>query len=207
MKSLAEKIKAWYRNLPEKKKYIEFITAVLSVPVLLTVIILNLNNLNLQKNSTQKTTDEKITPIQVIITDEKQDKKNFPSFSPSPSSYPSPTITPTPTQTSCIKEVGPVSILSPLENEVVTENPVCITVSTQANYCPVVLSYSLNDNNWSDYSDKDICLYGLSNGNKVVQVKIKSNSSDDVITLQRSFVYKSSDEVTITPSPTPSLSP
>ena len=47
-----EKFKKWlkkalfsYRALPDKKQYVEFFTALLTVPMLLTVIILNFNNL------------------------------------------------------------------------------------------------------------------------------------------------------------------
>jgi len=202
MKDLVDKIKLWYKNLPEKKKYIEFFSALLSIPVLMTVIILNLNNLNQQKNSTQKTTTEKITPIQIVITGGGKpiDEKKVPDIFTSPS----PTITPSPTSASCIKEVGSVSILSPRENEVITEDSVCITISTQSGYCPVVSSYRLDSGDWSDYTDKNICLHSLSNGTRVVQVKIKSNSSDDIVTLQRSFIYKGNEEITITPSPTPS---
>ena len=43
--TVLEKIKKWYRNLPDKKRYLEFITALLTIPVLLTVLWSNLNNL------------------------------------------------------------------------------------------------------------------------------------------------------------------
>jgi len=185
MKNIFNKIAGWYRKLPEKKHYVEFITAVLSVPVMLTVIILNLNNLNQQKNSTQKqTTNEKVVPIQVVITGgEKQTEKNE-----------NPTNTPSPT--SCIKEVGTVSILSPRENEVVVKDPVCITISTESNYCSVTWAYRLNDGDWSDFTDKNICLHNLSNGNKTIQLKIKSTASSDETTLQRSFIYQGNNEPT-----------
>jgi len=185
MKKILNKITEWYKKLPEKKHYVEFITAVLSVPVMLTVIILNLNNLNQQRNSTQKqTTNEKVVPIQVVITGgEKQTEKNE-----NPANTPSPT--------SCIKEVGPVSILSPRENEVVTKDPVCVTVATQSSYCSVTWSYRLDNNSWSDFTDKNVCLHNLSNGNKTIQLKIKSTASSDETTLQRSFIYQGNTEPT-----------
>lgn len=201
MKNIIDKIKAWYRKLPEKKHYVEFITAILSVPVMITVIILNLNNLTQQKNINQKlTTDEKITPIQVIINgSDSQNEKNEPKVTLSqPSGIPS--VTPT----KCIGELGPVSILSPRENEVVTKDPVCITISTGSGYCSVIWSYSLNGGDWSVFSDKNICLHNLDNGNITLQLKIKSTSSEDEITLQRSFIYQGNIEPTSSPSATSS---
>lgn len=174
----------------------EFITAILSVPVMITVIILNLNNLSQQKNANQKQTSEKIVPIQVVITGEKQ---NIPTETPTVTASQSVDIPTSTTPTSCIKEVGMVSITSPRENEVVTRDPVCITVATQSGYCSVNWSYRLDDDNWSDYSDKNICLHNMTNGNKVFQLKIKSSASSDEITLQRSFVYQGNFEPTTDP--------
>lgn len=194
MKRIMDSFIAWYRKLPEKKHYVEFITAVLSVPVMLTVIILNLNNLNQQKNANQKqTTNEKIVPVQVVITGEKQNGSNE-----------VPTTIPSPTSSSCIKEVGLVSIASPRENEVIAKDPVCITIVTQLGYCSVDWSYKLDDGNWSDYSDKNICLHNMTNGNKTFQLKIRSSASDDEITLQRSFVYQGNNEPTSDPKATSS---
>ena len=45
-----EKIKKWYRAMPDKKRYIEFITALLTIPVLLTVLITNLSNIRQNNN-------------------------------------------------------------------------------------------------------------------------------------------------------------
>src|SRR3989338_8916423 len=39
------KVKNWYRDLPENKKWVDMITAVLTIPVLLTIIISNIGNL------------------------------------------------------------------------------------------------------------------------------------------------------------------
>lgn len=190
MKNKLTKFIEWYKALPTKKSHVEFITAVLSVPVMLTVIILNLNNLNQQK---KQTTNERISPIQVIITGNKQneDRTSSPAV-----------IQPmvSPTTTPCTKEVGPVSILFPRENEVVTKDPLCITIATQSSYCPVMLSYNLDNGGWSDYTDKNICLHNLMNGNKTIQVKIRSTVSDDSAILQRSFIYQGNNDPTTTPS-------
>lgn len=195
---ILEKTKKWYRELPEKKKYVEFITAVLSVPVMLTVIIINLNNLNQQKNANQKQTDTtKATPIQVVITSAIQPDSSHNSIKDNSLNATAEPLTPT--ASSCIKEVGPVSIVSPRESEVVTDNPVCVTIATQSNYCKVTWSYRLGDGNWSDYSAQNICFYNLTNGIKTVQVKFKSTASDDSATLQRSFVYSGNNAPTATP--------
>lgn len=189
MKNKLTKFIEWYKALPTKKSHVEFITAVLSVPVMLTVIILNLNNLNQQK---KQTVNEKISPIQVIITGNKESGEKTPL-----NTVIEPTDTPAPL--SCIKEVGMVSVLFPRENEVVRTDPLCITIATQSGYCPLIWSYNLDDSGWSDYTDRNICLYNLTNGNKTVQVKIKNSVSQDSTTLQRSFIYQRNNE------PTPTL--
>lgn len=188
MKNIVHTFVQWYKRLPEKKHHIEFLTAILSVPVMLTVIILNLNNLNQQKSATQKqSTDGKIVPIEVIINNPSQ-------VVSSPTSF----ISNTPP--SCIKEIGPISILFPRENEVVTKNPVCITIAAQSSYCPPTWSYRLDNGDWSDYTDKNICIHNVMNGNRTMQLRIKSTASDDTITLQRSFVYQGNDLPTTEPT-------
>jgi hypothetical protein len=195
IKKTIDRVISWYRKLPEKKQHVEFITALLSVPVMLTVIIINLNNLNQQKNASQKQISEKILPVQVVITGEKQNQINE---SPTVPASQSANI-PSPTATSCIKEVGMVSIVSPRENEVVAKDPVCITIATQSGYCSLNWSYRLDNGDWSEYTDKNICLHNLTNGEKTLQLKIKSSASSDVVTLQRSFIYQGNSEPTTDP--------
>lgn len=197
MQEKLKQFREWYRGLPEKKRHVEFITAVLSVPVMLTVIIINLNNLQQQKNNASKeTTTEKVVPIQIVITGEKNNTNVVPTFAPTISQPAGePTYTPVP----CIKEVGPVSIVSPRDSEVVFDDPVCIAIATQASYCSVVWSYRLNGGDWSDYTDKNVCLHNLTNGNKTIQMKIKSSASNNEVTLQRSFVYQGNSVPTATP--------
>jgi len=182
---LKEKFKKWYRALPDKKKYIEFFTAFLSVPVLITVILINLGNLN-QNKKTQSTVQTTSTPVQIEI------KTPTGADRPKMSLPPQITITPTltPTSSDCKKEVGPVSIQSPEENETVTSNPVCIEISYKiGEYCAVAWSYKINDGSWSSYTDKDICLYNLTNGSKILKLKVKSIASTDEETLERNFTY------------------
>lgn len=190
IKNALKKVSDWYRKLPDKKKYVEFVTALLSVPVMVTVIIINLNNLQQSKNaSTKQQATPSTTPIQVVITGDYDTKKQAPPpLSPSPYITMSPMPSPTPVE--CKKQIGPVTILSPQEGEIVTKDTVCITLTTDSSYCPIIWSYSLNGGEWSDFTNKDICLYNVERGNKTIQLNIKSTVSDETVRLQRSFVYK-----------------
>ena len=101
VKSLKDRFTFWYKNLPNKKTHIEFITAILTVPVMVTVILINLNNLN-QSKETSKTIQT--IPIQVIITGGVPATVIPTSVltstpAPSPTIIPFPTYTPYPTYT------------------------------------------------------------------------------------------------------------
>lgn len=179
LRNLRDKIKNWYKGLPDKKKYIEFLTAILSVPVLITVIMLNLGNLSKNKEtdkvSPTPVKNEKITPIQIEIkTNEATSGQQL-----------------VPTSADCKKEVGPVEIISPEENQVITADPVCIDLSyKKGEYCAYVWSYRINSSNWSDYTDKNICLYNMTSGDKRLEVRVKSIASGDEIVLKRNFIYQ-----------------
>lgn len=184
-----EKIKNWYRTLPDKKRHVEFITALLTVPVLLTVLISNLGNINRDKKN--QITPTPVAPTEKIIVIEPSEI------------LPSPTVNP-----ECIEEVGPVKIASPAEGQLVNSNPVCLRINYQTGqYCGVVWSYRIEDSDWSEFTDKAICIYNLSPGPKELELRVKSTVSDDEVTLIRNFYYKSKDAPTPTsiPSPTPSL--
>ncbi|MEK7071076.1 MAG: hypothetical protein AAB966_04675 [Patescibacteria group bacterium] len=174
-----ERFTQWYKTLPDKKQYIELVTALLSIPVLLTVIILNLNNLQGGNNKDKTDSSNNVTIIPVEVQKGENDQ--------------SPTITPIPqtTAVSCKKEVGPVSILFPQENQTVTQDPVCIDISYKAGeYCGVVWTYRINGGGWSDFTDKSICLYNLSSGQKKVDHRVRSIASSDEEILQRNFTYQ-----------------
>ena len=198
MKNIFSKIKNWYISLPDKKRHIELITAVLSVPMMTTVILVNLNNIQAQKNKTNSTAS--ITPIQVIVDS---------SQTSSPSATTNATISPLPTKPECLKDIGPIQILSPQEGEIITTDNVCINISTDSKYCPIIWSYRLGTDNWSDFNNNDICLYNLTPGKKQLQLKIKSTSVDKIITLGRIFTYQTQITPTITPTITitPTLTP
>lgn len=187
-----EKIKVWYRELPDKKKYIEFVTALLSVPVLLSVLLINLSNLN-KKNEPMPTP----TPKEKVIV----------VTSPvNPTISVSPTLTPT-SIPECKKEVGPVKINRPAENELVTTDKVCIDIGYKTGeYCSVVWSYRMDSADWSGFTEKEICIQNLTPGPKELEVRVKSSQSDDEVTLIRNFYYK----IKEAPTPTyiqPTVSP
>lgn len=215
MKNIFVQIKNWYQNLPDKKKYIELISAALTVPMLLTVIVINLNNIKGQNKTNTTNTSSNTTPIQVIITgSQDQENKNPPPTeknSPTITSEitPTATLTPTPTSTSCINEIGPIEIISPREGEIITTNNVCLNISTDSKYCQLVWSYKLDDDDWSKFNSNNICFYNLDSGLKKLQIKFKNTSTEETVTLVRNFTYQNPSPTTTasTISPTESATP
>lgn len=176
------KVTDWYKDLPDKKKYVEFVTAILSVPVLVTVIISNVNNL--KGGEVQGDTTPTPTTIIKYVTGEKQD----PERNEKPTETPTPTISPT--SGDCKKEVGPVGIAYPGDGETVTENPVTVSVSYQiGEYCAAVWSYRINGGVWSPFDDKSFALYGMAAGEKHLELRVKSIASTDEELLNRTFNY------------------
>ncbi len=178
-----EGFKKWYRGLPDKKRYLELLSAVLTIPVLLTVLLLNWNNIKGSKSEQKTETKETVKVITVNPRD----------------TSPSPTV-----GEQCRKEVGPVEITAPRENEEVTSNPVCLDISYKDdNYCSVVWSYRIDSANWSDFTDKAVCVYNLSAGDHKLELRVKSVVSSDQVELVRNFTYKGKETVvTATPTPT-----
>lgn len=165
-----------FHKLPERKQYIEFFTAILTVPVLLTVIILNVNNLKGQdKNAT-----EKETPVREVIITQPSGEKSEPKVV---------TVTNEP----CQVGIGTIAITDPQEDEIVTDNPVQFGIKyTPGKYCAVVWSYRINNGRWSDYDDKSVALYNLPSGNVKFDLRVKSVVSGEEKNLSRSFVYRGS---------------
>ena len=162
-----------YRSIPNKKPYVEFLTALLSVPVLLTVILINLNALRGDKAKTP-------TPTPAV-------QKIYVTTAPG-SSNPEAA---NPTTEDCKKQVGPIAITSPDEGETITDNPTYVNIKyDQESYCSVVWSYRINGGNWSDYDDNSIALYDLPNGNVKFELRVKSLASNDNKSLTRNFIYK-----------------
>jgi hypothetical protein len=184
-----DRLKNWFKNLPDKKKYLELITATLTIPVLLTVVFNNISAIREKKENK-----------------ETEPKNNFEKTLPTPTTEPLPSQKP---EESCIDEIGPVKIKYPLENSTVTQNPLDIDISYEKDkYCTLLWSYRINSGNWSDYTDKSISIYNLNSGNILLEVKVKSIVSNDEIILQRNFVYQNNQNVptptAIIPTPTES---
>lgn len=187
MDTFRHHIKNFKHGLKEfhtKKPHIEFFTALLTIPVLLTVIILNLNNL--------KSNDKKDTPKNetIVITQAAGDKEKEVIVK----------------KEACKAGIGDISIASPDENEEVTDNPVNVDINYDAGeYCTVVWSYRVNGGSWSSYDDRSIALYNLSNGNVKFELRVKSVVNSAQENLTRNFEYNGA-SASITPTPTPSAS-
>ena len=190
--TLGQRFKKWYRNLPESKKYIEFFSAILGVPVLLTVLILNYNNLKGGNNQPTPIPTPKSSVTIIPVTVDK-------SASPTPTSVPE-----------CKKEVGPIEISSPTEDQTVTQSPICFGIEyNDKNYCSVVWAYRIDNSSWSDFTDKSVCLYNLTNGAHKFELNVKSVVSNNQTNLVRNFNYQGATNPTptpistLTPTPTP----
>ncbi len=181
----SKKVFLSYRTLPHKKQYLEFFTALLSIPVLLTVILLNLNSLKALKNPTPPSNQMEKIYVTIPGSGEKVEKQA------------------NGTQAPCKQEIGPIDIISPKEGEIVYDNPVSINVSYKSGtYCAAVWSYRINGGRWSEYDDKSIALYNLPQGNIKLELRVKSVVASEEKTLTRNFTYNGGNFV-----PTSSISP
>lgn len=187
MKQKLSKLGLLLKKVPDRKHYIEFITAILSIPVLLTVILVNMNNLSAQN---KKTASSSPTPVKEVIIHETV--KDTPLKAPQIS----------PTSSACKKEIGPISISYPAEGAIVSDNPVNFIIRYEdKNYCAVVWSYRINNSSWSEYSSNSPSVYNIPNGTVRFELRIQSTVSSDQAMFQRTFTYQNS----ASPTPTPSL--
>lgn len=193
------KVKEGLKKLPDKKPHLDFLAAVLTIPVLVTVLFLNLSNLR------AKPTASSVTPsITTVPTIDYRPVRNLTPLVVTRTVQPSVSVDPN----ACIKDIGPISISSPNENDIVTSNPVCIGINyQQGNYCSVVWAYQINGGPLSDYSNNSVCLYNLPRGQNTFQLSVKSLSSNSTQTLIRHFTYNSSVTPTAAPSSLPTGSP
>lgn len=182
------KIRRFFSGVTGKKHHVEFFTALLSIPVLLTVITLNLSNLNASKK-----VEPSPKPNQIIIS-LPTNKQTL--------------VTNAPTKPACLPGIGNVSISYPREGDIISDYPVAVTVSYEAKgYCAVVWSYRINGGSWSEFDDKSVALYDLPSGNITLDLRVKSviNGGGDT-TLSRTFTYKRS-KATPTADPTATVTP
>lgn len=197
-KPVFQRIKTWYRDLPDKKRYLEFVTALLTIPVLLTVIISNVRNLNNQSQQGAAPTPTPVSTTPPPRGDRPPGDQQ--DITPTPTA----TATPSPTPSSqCKKEIGPVQIAYPEEGATISKDPVCLDIVREGNdYCAIVWSYRINGGTWSEYTDKSICIYGLSPGAKKVDLRVKSIVTGAETILTRNFTITGSS----TPTPTSTAS-
>lgn len=197
------KIKKWYSSLPDKKRWIDVITAVLTIPVLITVILANLSRI---KEENIKIEEVSPTPIVIINQDEENpDQAQNPSITPvvtvTAGMGLSPTVTPV-----CLLDPEPYQITYPEEQEIVDVDPVCVVMESQGgNYCPTSWAYRVNNSTWSSYTNDSICLYNMREGAVKLEIRTKSTVSGREKTYVRNFTYQT--EASLTPVLTPTLSP
>ncbi len=180
MNEFFRKTRAGIVKLINKKHFLDFLIAIISIPVMITLLINNV--LNLQEKNKNEVETTTTTAQQIIIRDNQ-------NTIPSPTEKEEEKITPTPSE-NCKKEIGPISISSPKEGEEVVDNPVCITIKhDHETYCTVVWSYRINGGSWSEYSSNSVCLYNVPKGEIKFDLRVQSTVSDDQETLSRTFIY------------------
>lgn len=169
-----DKFLKYVRAIPKRKHYLEFLTATLSIPVLATAILINIGNL---KGEDAK---KEPAPERIIV-----------SYPPSEKDQPEDKDEKQTNIEVCIKKVGPVTIRYPQEGDIVTDNPLTVRIDYDlGDYCAVVWSYRINNGRWSDYDDTSFSLYNLPNGQKTLEVRVKSIASTDEKMLKRTFDYQ-----------------
>lgn len=189
MKEKALKI---FKRIPDGKGYVEIITATLTIPVLLTVLLLNYSNLNKDQDAsispkTEAAKEVLYVPQKVLGNND----KTILSVSPSPQI----------TNKDCKKDIGPVEISFPKDNQVVDENPVSFVIDySDENYCSVVWSYRINGGSWSNFTSNNPVVYNIPNGNVKFDLKIQSTVIQKEESLSRSFIFKGLSNPTATPS-------
>lgn len=204
---MIEKISNWYNELPEKKKWVDMVTAVLTIPVLITVIAGNLGSL--KKNEKPPTvsaqspqpTVEKIIIRENTLPGGKQDEDNIGVNRNI--EEPTPTV-------SCNETLQNYEITYPIENEKISVDPVCVklTQTEQGNFCSVVRAYRVNNSGWTTYNNDPICLYNMASGPVKLEVRTKSSATGQEKTYTRNFSYQNeSIPAQATPTTSPLISP
>lgn len=188
MKKKILKVLESVKKAPDRKHYLEFVTAALSIPVLLTVILVNINNLNATKKESAPTPAVTTQPREIII----REGNNQPIEK---------SVTAIPSEV-CKKEVGPISISSPKEGATVTENPVNFIIKHNDDYCTSVWSYRINNGSWSEYSSSSPSIYNMPNGPVKFQLRVQSTVSSDTDALELNFTYQGG-----APTPTQIVTP
>jgi len=176
-------------GLHGKKHHLDLIIALLTIPVLLTVILTNA--MNFQKNSKNTPSPTPAQTKEIII-------QTAPAGTQAGTQATKNPVTPV---VNCKKLVGPISISFPSEGQTVSNNPVCIIIRyDDPNYCSAVWSYRINNNTWSEYSSNSVCLYNLSKGDVKFDLKAQSTVSQNQVNISRSFSYNGSSDSSVATS-------
>jgi hypothetical protein len=193
IKRFFKRILSSHRHIPGKKQYIEFFTALLTIPVLLTVIILNLTSLKNNQKPAEKTTNDSSKEVIINIPSPQTQTVNQSGRQQPTTSEP------------CNKSLPQASIAQPAEGDAVKENPVAIDIAyKKEGYCAIVWAYRINKGSWSNFDDKSIALYNPPTGNVTLEVRVKSVVTAEEKLLQRNFSYLGQ---SIDTSPTKAASP
>ncbi|MCL5432542.1 MAG: hypothetical protein M1524_00295 [Patescibacteria group bacterium] len=195
MNGFFDRVKRFYRGIPNKKPYIEVLTALLTVPVLLTVIILNINSL---QSRSEKPSIATQVPEKKNSSDTQPVIKVVETVVSSPSASPE----------VCKKQIPEISISYPKEGDKISENPVQFAIGYEKeNYCEIVWSYRINKGKWSDYDDKSISVFNLPSGDIEFELRVKGIATDEEKILTRKFIYEGGLTITPTISQDPQATP
>lgn len=181
---IKDQITEFYRQLPDKKRYVELVTALLTVPVLITVILTNVGNL---RKEDSKNTDVADTPaVQQVITRFVTPPTDV-DDDPDASSQEDPQVI----DKECTPSLGGIDVVTPKENQIFATSQVLIDILEPGDeYCPIVWSYRLDGASFSDYSDKQISLFNVSPGEHELDVRFKSLASNEEKLVSRSFTIE-----------------
>src|SRR3990167_1481464 len=173
-------LKSGFNSLSNKKPLVELIVALLTIPVLVTVILLNFTNLNGKNNDS---TNSGSTPVVI-----EKDANSNGDVSEAPGNNPT-VVTPNPEI--CKDQVGPVSIASPGEGTTASDNPANFIIKYQDSaYCSVVWSYRINNGTWSEFGSNSPAVYNLPSGPVKFELRVQSTVSNDQELLTRNFIYE-----------------
>ena len=184
------KVKNWYKKLPDRKPWIDLATAVLTIPVLVTVIIINISNLKKDGNAN----DTNKTSLTPTIIEKVVNQYLIPSAAGTlisdntdEHSLVDDRESPTPV---CNLDPAPYEIIFPKEGENVYVDPVCISLNKLGeNFCTTQWAYRINNSSWSTYATDPICLYNMADGPVKLEVRTKSTVSGREKTYNRNFTY------------------
>lgn len=191
---MLEKVRNWYKSLPNRKPWVDLVTAVLTIPVLLTVIISNVGNLKKNGN----TIDTGLSPT--VIKETVITKVITPT--------PPPAVSPSTSAPSCNSEPQEYNIVFPGEGDKVAADPLFIAMEKiGGDYCTSLWAYRINNSSWSTYNDDPIGLYNMAAGPVKLEIRVKSTVSGKERTYVRNFEYGNPPTLAPSPSTGPTITP